>query len=109
MFCLNEEKQIETSPNVSLAHALLHLGAFWSLSAHLLSVKLILPYFSSLSMVALSVPFPKTQNRKGTESGLILSKKYIETLNELSHVKDYWLICAINARVKWMQHVFESN
>ena len=30
-----------------------------------------LPYFSSLSMVAISVPFPEARNRKGTESGLL--------------------------------------
>ena len=46
------------------------MGAFWSLQAHLPSVKSILPYFSSPSMVAISVSFPEVRNRKDTESGL---------------------------------------
>ena len=47
-----------------------HLSAFWSVGAHFYSENLILPYFSGLSMVAISVPFPEQRNRKGTESGL---------------------------------------
>ena len=66
----SEQKKVLASSNDSLACALIDLGAFWSVVAHLPSEKSILPYFSSLSMVAVSVPFPEARNRKGTESGL---------------------------------------
>ena len=68
----SERKKVLASPNDSLACAFIDLGAFWSVVAHLPSEKSILPYFSSLSMVAVSVPFPEVRNRKGTESGLFL-------------------------------------
>ena len=55
-----------------LAYALLHLNTFCPLVIHLSGgVNSILPCFSSLSIVAVSVPFPEAQNRKGTESGLV--------------------------------------
>ena len=66
----SERKKVVASSNDSLACALIDLGAFWSVVAQLPSEKLILPYFSSLSMVAVSVPFPEVRSRKGTESGL---------------------------------------
>ena len=66
----SERKKVVASSNDSLACALIDLGAFRSVVAHLPSEKSILPYFSSLSMVAVSVPFPEVRNRKGTESGL---------------------------------------
>ena len=67
----SERKKVLASPNDSLACAFIDLGAFWSVVAHLPSENLVLPYFSSLSMVAVSVPFPEVRSRKGTESGLL--------------------------------------
>ena len=67
---VSERKKVVTSSNDSLACALIDLGAFGSMGVHLPSEKPILPYFSSLSMVAVSVPFPEVRSRKGTESGL---------------------------------------
>ena len=61
----SEWKKVVASSNDSLACALIDLGAFWSVLAHLPSKKLILPYFSSLSMVAVSVPFPWYEVEKG--------------------------------------------
>ena len=66
----SERKQVIASSPGSLACALIDLGAFWYLGTHLPSEKSILPYFSSLSMVAISVSFPEVRNRKETESGL---------------------------------------
>ena len=71
---VSERKKVLASLNDSLACTLSDLGAFWALLAHLPSEKSILPYFSSLSMVAVSVPFPEVRNRKGTESGLTDSR-----------------------------------
>ena len=51
----SEQKKVLASSNDSLACALINLGAFWSVVAHLPSEKSILPYFSSLSMVAILV------------------------------------------------------
>ena len=51
----SERKKVLASPNDSLACAFIDLGAFWSVVAHLPSEKSILPYFSSLSMVAILV------------------------------------------------------
>ena len=68
---VSERKKVVTSSNDSLACALIDLGAFGSMGVHLPSEKPILPYFSSLSMVAVSVPFPEVRSRKGTESGLV--------------------------------------
>ena len=67
---MNEKKVLASSPG-PLACAFMDLGVFGSVGTHLPSEKLILPYFSSLSMVAVSVPFPEVGNRKGTESGLV--------------------------------------
>ena len=50
------------------------LSYFWPVFSyplvHFSGEKTILPYFSSLSMVAISVSFPEVRNRKVTESGL---------------------------------------
>ena len=50
------------------------LSYFWPVFSyplvHFSGEKTILPYFSSLSMVAISVSFPEVRNRKETESGL---------------------------------------
>ena len=51
----SERKKVLAGSNDSLACALIDLGAFWSVVAHLPSEKSILPYFSSLSMVAILV------------------------------------------------------
>ena len=75
----SERKKVLASSNDSLACALIDLGAFWSVVAHIRSEKSILPYFSSLSMVAVSVPFPEARNRKGTESGLQQRPEKAET------------------------------
>ena len=48
-------KKVLASSNDSLACALVDLGAFWSVVAHLPGKKSILPYLSSLSMVAVLV------------------------------------------------------
>ena len=66
----SERKKVVASSNDSLACALIDLGAFGSMEVHLPSEKSIFPYFSSLSMVAVSVPFPEVRSRKGTEGGL---------------------------------------
>ena len=79
----SERKKVLASPNDSLACAFIDLGAFWSVVAHLPSENLVLPYFSSLSMVAVSVPFPEVRSRKGTESGLQLSKVFIIPMIEM--------------------------
>ena len=68
----SERKKVVASSNDSLACALIDLGAFGSMEVHLPSEKSIFFYFSSLSMVAIAVPFPEVRNRKGTESGLPL-------------------------------------
>ena len=49
----SEQKNVLASSNDSLACALIDLGAYWTLVTHLPSEKSILPYFSSLSMVAI--------------------------------------------------------
>ena len=72
---VSERKKVVTGSNDSLACALIDLGAFGSMGVHLPSEKPILPYFSSLSMVAVSVPFPEVRSRKGTESGLLAGEK----------------------------------
>ena len=66
----SERKKVLASSHGALACTFMDLGVFGSVGTHLPSEKLILPYFSSLSMVAVSVPFPEVRNRKGTESGL---------------------------------------
>ena len=66
----NERKSVPSNVPEPLAYAFIHLIAFWSVEVHFHSENLILPYFSSLSMVAVSVPFPAARNKKGTESGL---------------------------------------
>ena len=55
----NQRKSVPSTVSESLAYALIHLGAFGSAEARFHSKNLILPYFSSLSMVAISVPFPE--------------------------------------------------
>ena len=67
----SEQKKVPASSPEALTCVLIHLGAFWSLLAHLPSQKSILPYFSSPRGVATSVPFPEVRSRKGTESGLL--------------------------------------
>ena len=52
---VSERKKVVTSSNDSLACALIDLGAFGSMGVHHPSEKPILPYFSSLSMVAILV------------------------------------------------------
>ena len=66
----NERKSVLSNDPQPLAYALIHLSAFWSVEVHFHCGNLILPYFSSLSIVAISVPFPEARNREGTESGL---------------------------------------
>ena len=51
----NERKSVPSNVPEPLAYALIHLSEFWSGEAHFLSENLILPYFSSLSMVAILV------------------------------------------------------
>ena len=75
-YALNSEwKKVPAGSHSSLAHGFLLLAAFWCLLVHFLGEKSILPYFSSLSMVAISVSFPEVRNRKGTESGLAVGTK----------------------------------
>ena len=62
--------------NDTLSYALTHFNALWSVEAHFYGANLVLPYFSSLSMVAVSVPFPEARNRKGTESGLCMGRNF---------------------------------
>ena len=71
----SERKKVLASSPGALACTLMDLGVFGSVGTHFPSEKLILPYFSSPSMVAVSVPFPEVRNRKGTESGLPPSPK----------------------------------
>ena len=66
----NGFRQVFLNPS----HALIHFSAFCPSVNQIPGENLILPIFSSLSMVAISVPFPEVRNRKGTESGLWLSK-----------------------------------
>ena len=65
----SERKKVLASSHGALACTFMDLGVFGSVGTHFPSEKLILSYFSSLSMVAVSVPFPEVRNRKGTESG----------------------------------------
>ena len=67
----SEQKKVPASSPEALTCVLIHLGAFWSLLAHLPSQKLILKYFSSPRGVAVSVSFPEAQIRKETVSGLV--------------------------------------
>ena len=69
LFKLKDDLQ-KTSCHDLRIYALIHFSAFWSVEVHFHNENLILPYFSSLSMVAISVPFPEARNREGTESGL---------------------------------------
>ena len=71
----SERKKVLASSPGALACTLMDLGVFGSVGTHFPSEKLILPYFSSPSMVAVSVPFPEVRNRKGTESGLKVTKR----------------------------------
>ena len=64
-------EKILTSPTAQLACFLANLGVFLPLVGHLPSEKSILLDFSSSRVVAISVPFPEVQIRKGTESGLL--------------------------------------
>ena len=53
-YALNSEwKKVPAGSHSSLAHAFLLLAAFWCHLVHFLGEKSILPYFSSLSMVAI--------------------------------------------------------
>ena len=53
-YALNSEwKKVSAGSHSSLAHAFLLLTAFWCHLVHFLGEKSILPYFSSLSMVAI--------------------------------------------------------
>ena len=69
----SERKKVPASSPEALTCVLIHLGAFWSLLAHLPSQKSILPYFSSPRGVAVSVSFPEARIRKETVSGLAWS------------------------------------
>ena len=66
----SEWKKILTSSPGTLAYGVIDLGVFLPLVIHLPSEKSILPKFSSLRGVAVSVSFP----RKETECGLGLTK-----------------------------------
>ena len=71
-YALNSEwKKVPAGSHSSLAHAFLLLAALWCHLVHFQGKKSILPYFSSLSIVAISVSFPEVRNRKETESGLV--------------------------------------
>ena len=48
----NEWISVPSNVPELLAYALIHLSAFWSVEVHFHSENLILPYFSSFSMVA---------------------------------------------------------
>ena len=67
---VSERKKVLASSPGALACTFMDLGVFRSVGTHFSSEKVILPYFSSPSMVAVSVPFPEARNRKGTDSGL---------------------------------------
>ena len=70
-YALNSEwKKVPAGSHSSLAHAFLLLAAFWCHLVHFQGKKSILPYFSSLSMVAISVSFPEVRIRKEAEIGL---------------------------------------
>ena len=73
----SEPKNVATSSQGPLAHVLLLLAALRPLLVGFPSEKSILPYFSSLRGVAISVSFPEVRNRKETESGLAFT--YIHT------------------------------
>ena len=60
-------RQVPMGPWYMLSYFWLFL---WYPLVHFSGEKTILPYFSSLSMVAISVSFPEVRNRKVTESGL---------------------------------------
>ena len=66
----SERNEVSASSHGSLVHAFLLLAGFLYPLVHFSGEKTILPYFSSLSMVAISVSFPEVRNRKVTESGL---------------------------------------
>ena len=51
----NERKSVPSNVPDPLAYALTHSSAFWSVEAYFYGENLILPYFSSLSMVAILV------------------------------------------------------
>ena len=68
----NERKSVPSTVPEPLAYALTHFNAFWSVEAHFYSANLVLPYFSSLSMVAVSEPFPEVHSREWTESIIAL-------------------------------------
>ena len=81
---------------IPLAYALIHLSAFGSVEDHFHNKNLILPYFSGLIMVAISVPFPEARNRKGTESGLIQLGNLLKLMNSVSLIKLVSLVKVLN-------------
>ena len=85
----SERKKVLASSPGALACTFMDLGVFRSMGTHFPREKVIPPYFSSPSMVAISVPFPEAQNRKGTESGLEKAKKIqssnMQTCTTLEH------------------------
>ena len=70
----SEWKFFLTSSPGTLTYGVIDLGVFLPLVIHLPSEKLILPNFSMLRGVAVSVCFPEVRNRKQTESGLPSAK-----------------------------------
>ena len=86
------------------------LGVFRSVGTHLPSEKLILPYFSSLSMVAVSVPFPEVRNRKGTESGLDTFDNWTKKTEDSSDIQNMSLqTINVQKSLIWKKVLFSGN
>ena len=65
-------------------------GRFLPSVTHLASEKLILPNFSMLRGVAVSVCFPEVRNRKQTESGLLTTKVSPDYILMISSFFDFF-------------------
>ena len=66
----NQQKSVPSTVPESLAYTLIHLGAFRSAEARFHSKNLIRPYFSSLSMVAISVRSTSNEKHDGHNNWL---------------------------------------
>ena len=88
----SEWKKILTSSPGTLAYGVIDLGVFLPLVIHLPSEKSILPKFSSLRGVAVSVSFP----RKETECGLPWSQNGSNVPSAADQVKQYFPLWEIS-------------
>ena len=90
-------------------------GRFLPSVTHLASEKLILPNFSMLRGVAVSVCFPEVRNRKQTESGLVL----LDFLHTYASASAVWLLtsseplftvvnCYSNS-LGWLKNIFHCT